>query len=530
MLTGRANLRLLSVALVCTLVSGCGSSSAGKHASKTKLPAAAHVVFASDQSAAQASPLAAAIPQGTRVASLGDFSPSRDGFQFENYGFIAGGAVVNQHVMRELYGDGVCADAPSDSCTLVPVAQQDVDLVNSSDLGGHCYGFSVTALRFFTHRLDPAQFGGSTPFSLPFSTALGQELAYGFTMQYLDSVQSATLTGTPSEILADLERALPHPDHEVYTLAIRDSYGPNSEGHAITPFGVENLGGGKYDVLVYDNNWPGETRAVSIDTSADTWRYEIGPGTVWSGRASDNPMRLMPLTPGLGIQPCPFCHPPRLTSGMVEVSLGGDPDIHGHLSIVSNGRRLGYFGGRFVDQIKGARVILPVLNQDWRAHPEPLYEVPAGTNLVVNVSGAGPGAREPASVRVIGPAFGATVSNVNPTPGTTDQIRVSASGTTLSLRVSGRSQVPKLALARDRGRGGTALLARPTGLMPGSALTVTLPAGSNHVGVAAAGAGQPVLLTVQSVGAQGAKVVQSKSVGVSPGHPETLSLGPYRIG
>jgi hypothetical protein len=66
--------------------------------------------------------------------------------------------------------------------------------------------------------------------------------------------------------------------------------------------------------------------------------------------------------------------------------------------------------------------------------------------------------------------------------------------------------------------------------MPGSALTVTLPAGSNHVGVAAAGAGQPVLLTVQSVGAQGAKVVQSKSVGVSPGHPETLSLGPYRIG
>ena len=45
-------------------------------------------------------------------------------------------------------------------------------------------------------------------------------------------------------------------------------------GHAITPYAIEEVGRGRYDVLVYDNNWPGDAnRRLHIDTRANTWSY-----------------------------------------------------------------------------------------------------------------------------------------------------------------------------------------------------------------------------------------------------------------
>ena len=41
----------------------------------------------------------------------------------------------------------------------------------------------------------------------------------------------------------------------------------------MTPYAVDNKGGGTYQVLIYDNNWPGQTRAITFDTKADTWTY-----------------------------------------------------------------------------------------------------------------------------------------------------------------------------------------------------------------------------------------------------------------
>src|SRR5437588_5670890 len=139
------------MAAACLL--GCGGG--GHHPTKTKLPKQAVVRFASDRPA-DVGPVPGPPGTGTIVASI-PFDPTRDGFAFENYGFIAG-PQLTPHVMRELFGNVVCADAPSERCTLTPAAQQWASAEVDSYIGGHCQGFSVTALRFFTHNLNPSQF------------------------------------------------------------------------------------------------------------------------------------------------------------------------------------------------------------------------------------------------------------------------------------------------------------------------------------------------------------------------------------
>ena len=72
----------------------------------------------------------------------------------------------------------------------------------------------------------------------------------------------------------------------LYTIKIFNADG----GHAITPYAVEDKGDGKFAVLVYDNNYPGITRAVEFDTNANTWSYNAAtrpdlPEALYSGDA-----------------------------------------------------------------------------------------------------------------------------------------------------------------------------------------------------------------------------------------------------
>jgi hypothetical protein len=526
---GRLNLALGLLGALA--LAGCGGSAHHTATSKTasKLPLQARIVVASDRSAAVGH-LVSAHTTGNIVASI-PFNPQSDGFSFENYGFIAGSPEIDPHVLREMFGDGVCATAPSDSCTLVPSAQQFADEVDNSSLGGHCFGFSVTALRFFTRRLSPTQFGGSTTYSLSLSSDLSNEIAYGFAMQALRSVTSQILSGSPSDVIADLEKAFANPSAEVYTLAIRNGTGPGSDGHAVTPFGIEDLGGGKFNILIYDNNKPGTTQAMLVDTNAETWSYNLStnpnnPSSEWSGQGTSNPMMLYPLFPGLGKQPCPFCTSAG-AAGMVQVSLGGDPDTHGHLLINSGGRRLGFVNGKLINQIPGARVILPILNEDWNAHPEPIYEVPAGTPLSVTLQASGATGSEPASVHLVGPGFGATVGNLSAGAASSEQIEVSPGGSSISLKTLGTAgyQPPTVQLARDHGRGGDVVSLTPKALAPGTKLSLSLAAASGRVSVTSSAATPPVALTLQAVGRNGTKTTQNGNVALTPGRQAHLSLG-----
>jgi hypothetical protein len=531
---GTGALACLGAAL---LLVGCGGG-AKSHRTQSStthagaLPAEAHIKFVSDRAVAH---VVSPHLGGTVVASI-NFDPTHDGFAFQNYGFIAG-TDLDQHAMRELFGDAVCADTPSDNCTLTPAAQQWAQSTSEQMVGGHCFGFSVTALRFFTHNLNQSDFGGSTTYSLPFTSALQGEIGYGWATQVLPLVQQESITGTPSQIVNDLIKAMNSKAGPIYSLGFFNADGAQrSEGHAVTPIAVENLGGGRYNILIYDNNKPDSTQAIAVDTNQQTWSYQVAinptqPNAVWSGQGTNNEIDLTPLSAITRRQPCPFCKVAG-TTGVDTISLGGNPVQHAHLLITTaDGRRLGYLGGRFVDQIPGSHVIHPDLSEIWKAAPEPVYQVPANLRLTVTLQGGNPSGQDQAQVHVTGPGFGATVANLTPSSSTGAQLTVLPDGTQVTLRLTGSvpSQAPSLQLARDTGRKGKELTVAPKSLAAGTRLSVGIQPTGKQVSVKSTGSSTAATVTLRSVGPTGSHSV-NHTVGLAAGQQTTLSLGLIKIG
>ncbi len=514
-------LLLTATVLAAAACGGASRSSTTGRTTVRGLPSAARVIYASDAPVQFAHTSAA--DTGGVVASL-PFVPSRDGFSFQNYGFVAGGD-LDAHVMRELFGDVVCAGTPSDSCQLTPNAQSWAESIEAGAAGGHCYGFSVTALRFYEHNLSPADFGGTTTYSLPFSHTLQDEIAADWATQTLEPAMRAIRSFTPTQMISFLEHALAHPDEGLYTLTIWDAALPDrSEGHSITPIGIKDLGNGQAQILIYDNNVPGQTQAISVNTTTDSWSYNVAttpaaPSGVWSGSGTSNEMELTPVSTATVRQPCPFCSGANTDS----VSLAGNPDAHGHLLITtSDGRRLGYANGTLVDEIPGARIVYPQLSEIWLARPEPIYQIPSRYQFTVTVEGQGATGRDPASLFVSGPGFGATATNLLPGPSTSYQLSVAQDQLQLRALGSATTAHPSLRLASER----QALTLTAQSLSPGVALGVRVSPGG-RVGLAASGSGttSPLSLVLQTVGTTGTRTVQKSAPALSPGQRATFSFG-----
>jgi hypothetical protein len=197
-------------------------------------------------------------------------------------------------------------------CDLIPEAQAWLDSTNQAMAGGHCYGFSVAAELLWQRKLNINTLGAAVTTGLDIGNnqSLQRLIAYDWALQLLESVQSRRITGSPNQILDKLGKVLTPNPSETYTIAFWKQDGTG--GHAVTPFAVENKGGGKINVLIYDNNWPGQTRAISFDTKANTWTYDAAinpnqPDEIYEGDAKTKTISLFPTSPGLGTQPCPFC-------------------------------------------------------------------------------------------------------------------------------------------------------------------------------------------------------------------------------
>ena len=310
----------------------------------------------------------------TRIGTVADsgFRPAANGLPFQNYGAaLSDGAVpVNLTAadVQKLFGDRVCADAKLRRCDLIPEAQAWLNDINQAMAGGHCFGFSVLAELVWQGKLNVHTLGAATTTGLAIddNQTLQRTIAYDWALQTLQSVQATRVTGTPDQILAKLESVLkPHPS-QTYTIALwkRDGSG----GHAVTPYAVENKGSGKFQVMIYDNNWPGQTRAINFDTKANTWTYAaaVNPGvpdSVYEGDAQTKTISLFPTSPGLGTQPCPFCAiqptngSAKAGNNTEEISLLGSTTEHATLVVTDDaGRRLGYINGSLVNEIPGAHV------------------------------------------------------------------------------------------------------------------------------------------------------------------------------
>lgn len=381
-------------------------------------------------------------PTGKIIADSG-FRPYADGFAFPNYTNDSGPRNLGTQELQDLFGDVICIKGTTGAdCVPTPAAVSWAENMNSGMAGGHCEGFSMVALQFFSGELDLADYGGSSPVELPIegNEALQAEIAQGFMWQVLPSVLSKQIRGTPTDVINELKRVLPTGE-ELYTLGF---YMPDrTGGHAITPFALEDKGGGKYAILVYDNNFPGATRAVMVDTKTDTWSYEASTNpdqqaALYRGDATTNTLELDPLTPGLGKQECPFCAGEAKgasSKGSVfaareytEIALQGDPDNNPNLIFEDGeGRRTGIINGKLRTEIPDIQVVsrrLGVGVHTWAKAAEPSYRIPEGKGYTITIDGSNLARPAKPTINLIGNGLVIEVEDIELEPGQKDRMQV----------------------------------------------------------------------------------------------------------
>lgn len=355
------------------------------------------------------------------------FTPEEHGFSFENYGDDLDVTNLTADELRRMFGDDVCAQIDeNDECTLTPPAEQWLEQINEDMAGGHCEGMAVLSLMMYTEQISPEDFGGTIASDLNIEDeALQREIAYWWATQTVDPTASSVISGTPMEILEYIREM--DVNGETYTIGI---YNDRGEGHAITPFGVEDKGDGLYAILVYDNNYPGETRELYIDSRDGSWTYEtsINPEVetdVWSGNEETLTLDLTPTSARLELQACPFCDESYsyLNGKLAAPSQPFNQiflDGKGHILITDDsGNRLGYVDGKIVNEIPGASYTKYRMLASGET-PEPIYSLPADLNLTITVDGSDLTEETLTDLVMIGPGYTIGVEGIYLAPGQVD--------------------------------------------------------------------------------------------------------------
>ncbi len=86
-------------------------------------------------------------------------------------------------------------------------------------------------------------------------------------------------------------------------------------GHSVTPIRYEEseTSPGVYYVHVYDNNFPGADRVLTIDTNKNRWEYKASanpdePSALYYGDDKNkNVLYFAPVKSREGVLACPFC-------------------------------------------------------------------------------------------------------------------------------------------------------------------------------------------------------------------------------
>lgn len=355
------------------------------------------------------------------------FNPQKNGFRFENYGDDIPATNLTADELRRMFGDQVCARLDGTECTLTPPAEQWMEQVNGDMAGGHCEGMAVLSLMMYTQKVSPQDFGGTTASDLDINNEdLQREIAYWWATQAVAPTYTSVIKGTPMEILKTIEQM--DPAGETYTIGI---YNDAGEGHAITPIGVEDKGDGLYAILVYDNNYPGETRELLVDSRDDSWTYEtsINPevqSDVWSGNAETQTLDLTPTSARLDQQECPFCGDNQVSSTGAKLAAPALQlnqiflDGEGHILITDDsGHRLGYVDGKLINEIPNASYTEFRMGANGNT-PEPVYYLPATLDVTIEIDGTDLTEETLTDLVLIGPGYSIGLEGIYLTPGQVD--------------------------------------------------------------------------------------------------------------
>lgn len=398
-----------------------------------------------------------AAPQGM-LADIG-FRPNKDGFKFENQGghFPRTPPVLTNTDVVQMFGANACVKGTAANCKLNPVASEWMQMVNREMNDGQCEGMAVSSLAFFKGVHKPTSFAphAKSVHDLTHSE-VGPLIGYYWAYQMTNPVHSdkvkSLLTNTPISVEAELVDMLKR--KELAVIAIRSKHG----GHAVSPYAVEDKGGGIHWIHIYDNNWPDKERHIIIDHNEDTWAYELAslnpdiPREPWRGDADTHSIAVTSLQDRLSKPECPFC-----TGSAKKAIVPGESN--GVLVTNGEGKRVGRDGDNVVNEIPGAEVIEPAAYIPGEAPPEPIILVPSEGDYQVNISGHGrttPAKADPDAhhgVTIIGNGAAVTVQTKKMEPADHDTLSLPHDGG-IKYKSGQTGEFPTIHLAANGPNGG----------------------------------------------------------------------------
>jgi hypothetical protein len=298
--------------------------------------------------------------EGAEINDSG-FRPNIDGFSFQNYAEDPVTVDLTPAELQRMFGDKVCASIAGGKCTLTYPAQRWMNQAISAMKSGHCEGIAVLSSLMYYNKTSPALFGGSSVIDLSLQEVLLQrEIGYWWTTQVTSPGGSKKVLDTLAEAFANGSGS-----GEWWVMGIYLADG--SGGHAITPYAVEDRGNGTARILVYDNNWPKDSRFIEVDTLTNSWRYLASsspdePNSLYSGNASTRNLEIVSLSSRLEQQQCDFCGEQSVAAN--ESAAGNTKNIQiwqsgkaRALVTDESGQRVGLLeSGQLVNEIPGAEI------------------------------------------------------------------------------------------------------------------------------------------------------------------------------
>lgn len=369
------------------------------------------------------------------------FRPNPDGYQFRNYGGVHYDDFTIDD-MRVMFGDDAVCNMVGSVCQPLSEAIQWNERVNEWMAGGRCTGFTISSLRFFKDIDDPSDYQAGANHTYDILAENGhRHVSYYWAHSVVEPVSSAGLETwhySPSQILSELQAALSNgaPDPVDLIIYSRDK----GVGHSIAPYAIEEKGNGIFWVRVYDNNAPNDsTRHVVINTTNDTWSYGG-----WEGDATSRTMGFKSISIYSRPVECPWCSSTRSQAAGTQTR----PIwlfSQNRLSISdSQGRRIGFLGNEFVDEIPEAYGNFTVGGLG--IHMEPIYSLPQNETYSILLSGEAiqdaqllrtdAVVADEVKVSQIGPGFAVTVEDLKLATTSEDLLNISSDGTQVTYQAS----------------------------------------------------------------------------------------------
>jgi hypothetical protein len=485
------------------------------------------------------------------IAALANFDVRRHGFKFENYGGEPNLTNLTALDMQRMFGDQVCSnddDADSDEnsgCLLTPPAEEWMESANHSMGGGHCEGMAALSLLLYSQQIKADQFGAAHAGELQLANnpELQREIAYWYATQMTQPTRDSELKSSPDEVVEQLIQAFQEGGSgQLYSLGIyqRDMTG----GHAMTPYGVKDLGNGKVEILVYDNNHPGVTRVVKVDRTANTWEYYAStnpdePENHYEGDRETATLTLTPTPPRTELQDCPFCAEGATVASagdtaVIKTTKFNQLWIEGDGQVVvtdAQGRRLGLIGKKLVEEIPGAHLEL-VKGDDselWEEDEPPVFYLPRDMAFQVTIGGKDLKQASETSISLIGPGYDLTVDEIALDPGQTDTIQFAADGRELAYKTES-DESPTLTVGFES-RSGPDYEFDFTGvdLDGGGTIRVKLNPVGETVALNTQGTKKPGTyeIVMNRLDTKGEQVFFHDDIGLNPGDTATLNYGKW---